>query len=691
MNIINQIAESFKATNIHEEVSMLREQAIERISHEDIASVILKDNLNYLNIIAVGTYKVLVPDKIDENYQPLLRDQAWNDMLWTITINTLVENDGLNGYMLGGIIHAWSIGSYKSDGKDVANSLVHLEAQHSTALAERYIAELQMMGCLNASPSQKHMLVDGELKSTMLFEVTEAYIEYVQEIRKELSKKKVMRFQPLQHQPIDWTDNFTGIGNDSNAKLIKGSSKKHVARSVLSAVNKLQRVQFKLHPDIHKLASLVVNNENKYRNMWSISVSDWKECIQGWRALVNLKVGRTYYFPVTMDFRGRMYYRGGLLTPQGAEFAKAVFVFNKELPLGAWGFGALCVSFANALGMSGSQVQKIQRVEEAVKNGKLSDMLKSFDNLCTVMPNAKHCQAWVLGLEVIKAERHRIEHGSYDTFKTGIPCHQDGTCNGLQHQAIITHCAITARATNMMSASFKDVPNDVYGLVVSNLTSAILRELGRELGKKPVMTGSYGASEGTIAKQMYAYMNAKGVLWQKEYKDDMINSMYASVPALLQVTNATKHIAEASMIQGKCELNWTTYDGFEVTQQYLDNDRNMIRGGSFNAVVNRHDPFLDTQKMITALSPNFIHSIDSTHIRCTVNAVTYDLACIHDSVASHACNFYATNKVLRMQMYELHTGHNHLGNLCESNNVDTPEFQGDYNIKESLDAVNMFG
>ncbi len=44
-----------------------------------------------------------------------------------------------------------------------------------------------------------------------------------------------------------------------------------------------------------------------------------------------------------------------------------------------------------------------------------------------------------------------------------------------------------------------------------------------------------------------------------------------------------------------------------------------------------------------------------------------------------------------MQMYELHIGHNHLGNLCESNNVDTPEFQGDYNIKESLDAVNMFG
>lgn len=689
MNIINEIANTFSATNVHEEVNMLRNDAKARIGHERIAAAIIAKDIDSLKVLTQGEYTVIIPNEfefIGQQRVPKTKQQAWSDIIWVITINMLVENEYINSHQLANMLLAWS--------SNKENCMIQLNEDIATAIAEAHVTELQLMGCIDAIPSTVVRFdEDQQPHNVNVFKATVGMMENIMFHRKELQEREPMRFQPLRFAPTPWVDNFTGIGNNANAQLIKGSNKRYVPKAVLKAVNKLQAVTYTVHPRMKQIAKMVANNTEFYRNLWSVPADEWKEHLAGWRALSGMDTDVDYYFPVTMDWRGRMYYRGGLLTPQGADFAKAAFVFSEYKELGRTGFAGLAIALANALGIKGSQLTKVQRVEEGVKSGALSAMMADFNEFCKTYPKVDHCQAYILACDVIGAHQWKCVHGSYDKYESNIPCHQDGTCNGLQHQAAITRDLTTATATNMTAATANDAPNDVYGLVVNACASAVLRSLGRDLGKGPVMTGSYGAGEGTIGKKMRETFKKVGRFneWQPTMRDDMIQAMHKAAPALMQVTDATKEIAHSAMARGYNSIDWTTADGFEASQQYVINEANIIRGGSYNATVRRHDKVLDAGKMSRALSPNFVHSIDSTHMRATIRACQWSIAAIHDSVASHACHYMQTNVVLRQQMYFVHTSYDHLLDLAVNNGAEKPVFIGEYRVEEVLQATNIFG
>ena len=64
-------------------------------------------------------------------------------------------------------------------------------------------------------------------------------------------------------------------------------------------------------------------------------------------------------------------------------------------------------------------------------------------------------------------------------------------------------------------------------------------------------------------------------------------------------------------------------------------------------------------KQTQAFPPNYVHSLDSTHLMLTANAcnrkgVTF--AGVHDSFWTHACDVDQLNSVLRDKFVELHSG-----------------------------------
>jgi DNA-directed RNA polymerase len=80
------------------------------------------------------------------------------------------------------------------------------------------------------------------------------------------------------------------------------------------------------------------------------------------------------------------------------------------------------------------------------------------------------------------------------------------------------------------------------------------------------------------------------------------------------------------------------------------------------------DQPVNKQKQNTAFPPNFVHSLDSTHMMytaldCQEQGITF--AAVHDSFWAHATNISPMNRVLRKQFINLH-GSPLLENLYEN-------------------------
>lgn len=115
-------------------------------------------------------------------------------------------------------------------------------------------------------------------------------------------------------------------------------------------------------------------------------------------------------------------------------------------------------------------------------------------------------------------------------------------------------------------------------------------------------------------------------------------------------------------------LSWITPVGFPVCHQY---------GKSFGRRINLQgigisvmfmefdDEETDRKRSINGVAPNFVHSLDSSHLIKVINAFQGRIVPIHDSFATHASDVGEMHKVLREQFVELYKNHDPLQQLID--------------------------
>lgn len=671
---LQAIIKTTLATDINSEVNMLLEKSRELVNSRQVASAIFGEWIDELPAIGNGTYTVAVKDDFG---QWTTREQGWNDALWLISLSLLAEFKALNSNNIAGALLSWS--------QDPENCTQMLTDEQCVTMGERCIVVLQQQAWIAVRPTQHLENIGGNAVTVMKFEQTELFQRVYKTAHETLQERCHMVCQPLRFKPNDWTTNFDGIGETANMRLIKGYKHAQVPEHVLKAANMAQSVAYEVHPDMHWLAQMVCDNEIDFRVALGYGDPakklEWEGKLQQWSAIAKLDVETRYYFPVTYDFRGRMYYRGGVVSPQGSDCCKAAFVFNKGYPLGKHGFDALCVALATALGAKESVETRIKMV--AKHCDEIIGYTKNFLEFAKRFQKADVCQAWLLAREVERALVHKREHGTFETFVSNVPCHQDGTCSGLQHISVITKDKTTAATVNMTPSTFADKPADVYGLVGD------VAGVSRDVAKAPVMLGGYGASDDTIEQRVREKMKSA---FNEQVFADIQRGMDEKAPALRKYTNAIQNRAQNRMDKGDVEFNWTAFDGFPVRQQYINNKANNFHGKLYSAVMKRHQPVLDARKMVTALSPNTIHTQDSCHLRMSVVHSRMDVSLVHDSYGTHACNYFSFNKVLRVTMYELYKNHDCMAELTSRNNMTAVAFvDNGFDIEGIKDCCNMFG
>lgn len=159
-------------------------------------------------------------------------------------------------------------------------------------------------------------------------------------------------------------------------------------------------------------------------------------------------------------------------------------------------------------------------------------------------------------------------------------------------------------------------------------------------------------------------------------------------------------VASVAWGQGKA-VRWTTPMGMQVTQEYLQPKTKKVVTAMqkyFYYVPSKVRKLLK-RRQVNGIAPNFIHSIDASHLVAVVlglrDAGVRDMLMVHDSFGVHACHVDTLHKVIRDTFVQI-ASTDILGNFKreveEQTGVtlpDPPEC-GDLDIRQVLEATYAF-
>ena len=195
------------------------------------------------------------------------------------------------------------------------------------------------------------------------------------------------------------------------------------------------------------------------------------------RCSVNYKVdiaraflGDTIYFPHNVDFRGRAYPIPPHLSHIGDDLSRGLLMFQEKKALGERGLRWLKIHLANLYGYDKASFD--ERVEYVHKH--LDQIFDSADRPLeggrwwTKADDPWQCLATCIELT------SALRSPDPEAYECGLPVHQDGTCNGLQHYAALGGDAQGAAQVNLAAA---DRPSDVYTYVANMVEAAIQKDL----------------------------------------------------------------------------------------------------------------------------------------------------------------------------------------------------------------------
>lgn len=105
---------------------------------------------------------------------------------------------------------------------------------------------------------------------------------------------------------------------------------------------------------------------------------------------------------------------------------------------------------------------------------------------------------------------------------------------------------------------------------------------------------------------------------------------------------------------------WTTPLGMPVVQPYRDNAVKMIQTSlmQITVAVSRTSDPVNKRKQLQGFPPNFIHSLDATHMMLSAmkcDEVGLQFASVHDSFWTHAADVPVMNRILRDAFVRMHS------------------------------------
>ncbi|XP_033195619.2 mitochondrial RNA polymerase isoform X1 [Bombus vancouverensis nearcticus] len=400
-------------------------------------------------------------------------------------------------------------------------------------------------------------------------------------------------------------------------------------------------------------------NQKKY-DMYSL----WCDALYK-LSIANHFRNKIFWLPHNLDFRGRVYPVPPYLNHLSSDLGRSLLLFGKGKPLGPNGLDWLKLHVINLTNFkkAGSVKERLEYANQNMDNI-LDSATKPLTGKMWWKQSEEPWQTLAGCMEIANA----LKTPNVEEYVSTFPVHQDGSCNGLQHYAALGKDKIGAESVNLHPF---DTPKDVYSEVVSiietqrqidaknNVKIAQILEgyVKRKVIKQTVMTTVYGVTKygakHQIAKQLKDMENfPKEHIWSAStyLTESTFHSLRKMFKSAREIQDWFTECAQ--IISSICceNVEWVTPLGLPIIQPYM-------KQKSLNNYINdNRKP--DRIKQRNAFAPNFIHSLDSTHmmltgLNCNKNNITF--VSVHDCFWTHSCTIDAMNKICREQFVALHS------------------------------------
>ncbi|NWT21921.1 RPOM protein, partial [Cardinalis cardinalis] len=446
-------------------------------------------------------------------------------------------------------------------------------------------------------------------------------------------------------------------------------------------------------------------------------------------SIANYVRDKVFWFPHNMDFRGRTYPCPPYFNHLGNDVTRAILLFAEGRPLGPKGLDWLKIHLINLTGLKKKNALQ-ERLEYA--NEIMEDILDSADHPLTGrkwwMDTDEPWQALACCMEIAKASRSPDPAAYISHF----PVHQDGSCNGLQHYAALGRDLSGAASVNLVPCG---LPQDVYSAVAQQVEEFRKKDaerglkiaqvlqgfISRKVVKQTVMTVVYGVTRYGGRLQIEKRLKEidefpEEYLWEASHY--LVKQVFNSIKEMFSATRDIQNwLTESAKLiaQSGRTVEWVTPLGLPIIQPYYRSRSTVLNCGMQRLSVKTSNSSQkpDTVKQKNAFPPNFIHSLDSTHmmltaLHCLRKGLTF--VSVHDCYWTHALTVDVMNQVCRQQFVALHSekilqdlSEFMLEKYCSSSTEPIAHWQkrlkeqlsnvpstGEFNLKQVMDSTYFF-
>lgn len=424
-----------------------------------------------------------------------------------------------------------------------------------------------------------------------------------------------------------------------------------------------------------------------------------------------------FYLPHHPDTRGRIYPATNIeLHQQSNDIPKSLLYCAEKKPMGERGWYWLKVCCAS-LGELDNTKNAHPDVRAQWVDDHRDEIYAAVHNPIGMIHWWSEADAPFQFLACCKEVVDAWNYGDPCAFESGFPVNFDGSCSGIQHYSAMLRDEVGGKEVNLIPMETKQ---DLYGTVARKVTARVQYDrdnmtgshvetsygdgspkpktwqiagywldygVGRSLVKQNVMTYAYSSTPEGMKGQLLDVLKDDFGPIDDTSVDPLDIHRFISCKYLSSITHkeTAKSVEKATECMiwlqevvkqlskiGK-GLEYTTPDGFPCFQEYLEQKSKQIDlpnlvydAGILKPVRREFQPNIkfDTDKISSreqksSVAPNFIHSMDATHLRMTVRNCyekgVKSFFMIHDSFGTVPADAQIMFDTVRETMVDLYS------------------------------------
>lgn len=425
-----------------------------------------------------------------------------------------------------------------------------------------------------------------------------------------------------------------------------------------------------------------------------------------------------FYFPHNVDFRGRAYPMVPFFNHIGADPVRSLLIFANGKELGERGLRWIKIHLASLYGLTKATFEDREKFTEDNLSEVFDSATRPLDGNRWWLQADDPWQCLGACMELKRA----LESPDPRRFVSHLPIHQDGTCNGLQHYAALGGDTMGAKQVNLAPGDRPaDIYNTIADMVRKEivaeaaqgdeLAKLVQHSITRKVVKQTVMTNVYGVTFVGASRQVRRQLDdsgirfpgrdmmfAAGIMIAKKIFKALSTMFFGATEIQHWLTDCAGRISRAVTPEqiltlrkpsdghdkgnsplAKIALNatkpnakfnestlfrsaviWTTPLKMPVVQPYRENVRQCVNTNLQKISISSPsvtDP-CHRRRQLQAFPPNFIHSLDASHMMLTAlkcNEMGLTFASVHDSFWTHASDVDTMSEILRKAFIRMHS------------------------------------